>query len=58
MANSEEMASRMYRDRRNIRPSMFEKVLSIDRSAFLGDEERKEGLLGQYSPSLLGPLQV
>lgn len=58
MANSEEMAGRMYRDRRNIRPSMFEKVLSIDSSAFLGNEERKEGLLGRYSPSLLEPLQV
>ena len=37
---------------------MFEKVLSIDSSAFLGDEERKEELRGWYSPSLLGPLQV
>ena len=37
---------------------MFKKVLSIDRSAFLGDEERKEGLPGQYSPRLPGPLQV
>jgi hypothetical protein len=58
VANSEEMASRMYRNRRNIRPSMFEKVLSIDSSAFLGDEERKEKLRGRHSPSLLGPLQV
>jgi hypothetical protein len=58
VANSEEMASRMYRDRRYIRPSMFEKVLSIDRSAFLGNEEREKRLLGRYSPSLLGPLQV
>lgn len=58
MTNSEEMASRMYGDRRNIRPSMFEKVLSIASSAFLGDEESREGLPGRYSQSLLGPLQV
>jgi len=37
---------------------MFEKVLSIDSSAFLGGEERKRGLLGRYNPSLLGPLQA
>ena len=58
MANSEEVASRVYREGRNVRPPMFEKVLPNDNSAFLGDGERRDGLQGRYSLNLLGPRQV
>ena len=37
---------------------MLEKILSTDYLALLGDKYREEELLGRYSPSLLGPLQV
>jgi hypothetical protein len=58
VANSEKMASRVYREGRNVWPPMFEKVLSNENSAFLGDEERKDVLQGQYSLNLLGLLLV
>ncbi len=58
MADSEEMASRVYTETDNVGSSMFEKVLINDSSAFQCDEESKEGSQGRYSPSPQGPLQV
>jgi hypothetical protein len=58
VANDEEMASWVYSERGDVRPTMFEKILSNDSLAFQDDKERKCGSQGRYSPNLLGPLQV